>query len=70
MNCPKDCHKRKPECCGLGYVEIPANLGDDTGEYKPANGAYFNTLVKYVANGALYIYVNNGAYIRIKEGDN
>lgn len=71
MECPMDCHKKNTnKCCGIGYAEVPAALGDDTGEYKPVNGAYFNTLVKYAANNALYLYVNNGAYVKIKEGDN
>ena len=70
MSCPEDCHrKRSDKCCGLSYIEIPAALGDDTGKFKPENGAYHNTLVKYVANGAIYMYVNSGVYVKIKEGD-
>ena len=70
MSCPKDCHeKKKNKCCGLAYVELPAALGDDTGEFKPENGAYSNTIVKYVANGAIYIYAGNGVYVKIKEGE-
>ena len=64
-NCCKDTKK----CCGIGFHSIPAALGDDTGEYKPENGAYFNTVVKYEENGAIYIYVNDGTFIQIKEGE-
>lgn len=66
MVCPADCHeKKKKECCGVSYVKIPAALGDDTGEAKPENGAYFNALVKYEANGALYFYSNDGIWTRL-----
>lgn len=67
-SCPKDCHK-KPACQGLHYVEYPVVLGDDTGDFKPENGAFHNTIVKYAANGAIYIYADNGIYIKIKEGE-
>lgn len=69
MSCPKDCHEKKAnKCCGISYIEIPVSLGDDSGDYAPENGAYFNTVVKYAANGAIYLYVNNGVYINIKKG--
>ena len=67
MNCPKDCHKKK-QCCGISFKSIPAALGDDTGEFKPENGAYYNTLIRYEANGALYLYTNDGIFVNIKEG--
>lgn len=69
MSCPKDCHEKKEkQCCGISYVELPAALGDDAGSYAPENGAYHNTLVRYAANDAMYLYVNNGVYVKIKEG--
>lgn len=64
-NCCKDTKK----CCGIGFHSIPAALGDDTGEFKPENGAYHNMLVKYEENGALYLYVNDGTFIKIKGGE-
>lgn len=63
------CADDKNKCCGIGFHSIPAALGDDTGEFKPENGAYHNTLVKYEENGALYLYVNDGTFIKIKEGE-
>lgn len=62
-NCCKDTKK----CCGIGFHSIPAALGDDTGEFKPENGAYHNMLVKYEENGALYFYVNDGSWVKIGE---
>lgn len=63
------CKENKDKCCGIGFHSIPAALGDDTGEFKPENGAYHNMLVKYEENGAIYIYANDGTYVKIKEGD-
>lgn len=63
-----NCCKKSKETCGIGFSSIPAVLGDDTGEYRPQNGAYHNMVIKYEANGAIYIYANNGAYVKIKEG--
>lgn len=60
--CPKyDC--RKAACkCGLGYVSIPAALGDDSAgsEVSPKNGAYCNAIVKYESNGHVYVYSKDG----------
>lgn len=64
MKCPMDCHKKK-QCCGIGFKSIPAALGDDTGEFKPENGAYHNMLIRYEANNALYIYSNDGIFTRV-----
>lgn len=67
--CPKyNCHK-KPDCCGLKYVNIPAALGDDGASSKvaPKNGAYSNAIVVYEANQAVYIYSAEGIPTRIKE---
>ena len=61
------CKENKDKCCGVGFHSIPAALGDDTGEFKPENGAYHNMLVKYEENGAIYLYTNDGAWVKIKE---
>ena len=60
--CPKyDCRKDKCKC-GLRYASIPAVLGDDSPEstVAPKNGAYCNTVVKYEANGHVYVYTSEG----------
>lgn len=59
------CKENKDKCCGIGFHSIPAALGDDTGEFKPENGAYHNMLVKYEENGAIYLYTNDGVPIKI-----
>lgn len=64
------CADDKKKCCGIGFHNIPAALGDDTGEFKPENGAYHNMLVKYEENGALYLYVNDGSWVKIEEPAN
>lgn len=65
--CPKyDC--RKNACkCGLKYVSIPAALGDDSAgsEVAPKNGAYCNAIVKYEANGNIYMYSKEGIPVLI-----
>lgn len=70
--CPKvDC--RKNSCkCGLKYVNIPANLGDDsnTSKVAPQKGEYCNAIVEYEANGAVYIYSSEGIPVNVKEGAN
>lgn len=69
--CPKyDC--RRESCkCGLKYVDIAAVLGDDSQDSSvaPKNGAYCNAIVKYEANGAVYIYSTEGIPVKIKEGE-
>ena len=70
--CPKySCRKKTCEC-GLRFVNIPAALGDDSesGKAAPSNGAYCNAIVKYEANGAVYIYSVEGIPVNIKEGTN
>ena len=62
------CADKKDKCCGIGFHSIPAALGDDTGEFKPENGAYHNMLVKYEENGAVYLYTNDGVPIKISGG--
>lgn len=56
-------------CDFFRKVLIPANLGDDTGDYAPANGAYKNAIVEYADNGAVYIYSSDGIYTKIKDGN-
>ena len=69
--CPKlNC--RKNACkCGLRYVNIAAVLGDDSKDsgVAPKNGEYCNAIVKYEANGAIYIYSTEGIPVKIKEGE-
>lgn len=62
------CKENKDKCCGIGFRSIPAALGDDTGEFKPENGAYHNMLVKYEENGALYFYANDGIWTKLVAG--
>ena len=69
--CPKyDCKKNSCKC-GLKYVNIPAVLGDDSADsdVAPKNGVYCNSIVKYEANGAIYIYSAEGIPVLIKEGN-
>ena len=49
---------------------IPAVLGDDSkdSDYAPANGLFFNTIVEYQANGAVYVYGGDGIWTKIKDG--
>lgn len=70
--CPKVKCKKGPCKCGLKFVGIPAALGDDSEGSKvaPQNGAYCNAIVKYEANGAVYIYSTEGVPVNVKEGDN
>lgn len=65
--CPQyDCRKKscnKCACdCGLKYVNIPTVMGDNSegSSMAPRNGAYCNAIVKYEANGAIYIYSAEG----------
>lgn len=68
--CPKvDC--RSKQCkCGLKTVNIPAALGNDgeDSKYAPKNGAYCNAIVKYEANGHLYVYDAQGIPTYIESG--
>lgn len=73
-SCPKyDC--RKDSCnkckCGLRFVDIPANLGDDSAgsSVAPKNGAYCNAIVKYEANGHVYIYSSEGVPVMTEPGN-
>ena len=66
-SCPKyDCRKSHCEC-GLQYVNISATLGDDSAGSKvaPKNGTYCNAIVKYEANGNIYMYSEEGIPVLI-----
>ena len=65
--CPKVKCRKPVE--GLIYVSIPASLGDDY-MFAPVEGAYSNAIVRYEANGAVYIYSAEGIPVNIKEGAN
>ena len=72
IKCPKvDCRKKACKC-GLTAIFVPANLGDDSAksEVAPKNGAYCNAIVKYEANGAVYIYSQEGIPVKVKDGSN
>lgn len=66
--CPKyDC--RKDNCkCGLKFVSIPAVLGDDSSssEVAPRNGLYCNAIVRYEANGNVYVYSKEGIPVLVE----
>lgn len=55
---------RTVDCTKLRTFRLPANLGtDETGRpYAPKLGAYHNAIVIYEANGAVYIYDDEGIY--------
>ena len=71
----KPCSKvdcRKKACkCGLKFISIPASLGDDSenSNIAPKNGTYCNAIVRYEANGAVYIYSAEGVPVNVKEGE-
>lgn len=75
MSCNCNCNKpEEPKCPTLDCspkeilfrkVIIPAEMGDDTGDHKPENGAYMNALVVYEANNHIYIYSSDGVPTRI-----
>lgn len=62
-----------PRPCDEPYVlfrtqTIPSAMGNSsTGAYKPANGMYKNMLVKYEADGSVWIYDSAGVYTNLKE---
>lgn len=60
--CPKVNCKKKPCCCGLRFVSVPAVLTD---EVKPEKGAYSNAIVKYESTGKVYIYSAEGIPVEI-----
>lgn len=67
--CPNfDCNRPEKDCCTMfRKIVIPTVLGDDSegSEVAPCNGAYKNALVKYEANGALYIYSSDGIFTKL-----
>lgn len=72
MNC--NCVNPKPKCSevnGITIVIIPESLGDDSQDsiYAPTIGAYKNAVVKYLANGYVYVYDKDGAYTMIGDSD-
>lgn len=58
----------KPAQITLRTTVLPANLGPDTegAPYAPRLGAHYNAVVKYQANGAVYIYDSNGIYTLVE----
>lgn len=52
-------------------IVIPAVLGDDSkdSDYAPYEGMYYNAVVEYKANGAVYIFSGDGIYTRLRDGD-
>lgn len=78
MNISCDCQSSRPSpkklCCPKGveidYVELPASLGTSApGQPNaPENGAYKNAVVKYVADGHVYIYTSEGIPVLLSDG--
>lgn len=60
-NLPKIC---KPDKITLRTQYLAPSVGDDTGPFAPHPGDYYNTVVVYGANGAIYIYDSNGVYTK------
>ena len=61
----EDCNCR-PTQITLRTKVLPASVGtDEAGQpYAPAVGLFFNSIVSYQANGALYIYDSNGVWTK------
>lgn len=55
----------------LRTVVLPPSLGtDEAGQpYAPALGKWYNSVVVYQANGAIYIYDSKGQYTEVEPGD-
>lgn len=70
-SCPPIQCKKSSCRCGLRFVSLPGALGDDSleSDIRPKNGEYCNAIVKYEANGAVYIYSKEGIPVLVKEGD-
>lgn len=65
--CPRPCEE--PVVLFRTQV-IPSAMGDSTtGDYKPANGMYKNMLVRYEADGSVWIYDSAGVYTNLKEAN-
>lgn len=62
----------KCDQCGVLFttVVIPASLGSSTeGAYVPKDGMYFNKLVRYEADKAVYIYDSAGVYSELRSAE-
>ena len=63
----------KCECRGVIFTTktIPSSLGTSAeGQpYAPKNGMYFNTLLKYQADNAVYLYDSAGVPTCLREAD-
>lgn len=59
---PHEC--RPLPSCGLRTQVLPSSVGTDASgqPYAPTQGAYINTIVRYEANGAIYIYDQYGTF--------
>lgn len=64
--CPKVSCKKKPCCCGLKFVSVPAGLSI---EMAPEKGDFENAIVRFEETGDVYIYSAEGIPVLVKEGD-
>lgn len=62
---------QKPANITLRTQVLPANLGTDAeGQpYAPAVGSFYDTIVHYLANGAVYLYDSNGVFTQVTPSD-
>lgn len=65
-NCNFRPNKPKKEMCspeiGMTIVIIPEQSGDSDGPFAPQLGAYRNAIVKYLADGKVFMYDKDGNY--------
>lgn len=65
-NCNFKPNKPKKEMCspeiGMTIVIIPEQSGGSDGPFAPQLGAYKNTIVKYLADGKVFMYDKDGNY--------
>lgn len=67
--------RRAPKCGCEGVIfttkTIPSSLGTSAegDPYAPKNGMYFNTLLKYQADNAVYLYDSAGVPTCLREAD-
>lgn len=61
------CTPQPSSGCGLKTIVIPLNKGTDADgqPYAPKLGAWTCTLVRYMANGALYLYDSEGVFTKL-----
>lgn len=64
--CPPINCRKKPCCCGLTFVSIPAAL---TATVAPEKGRYANAIVQYEETGEVYIYSQEGIPVKVKEAN-